>query len=86
MNKNQRTRNEVSKLVEKRSGNKIYEWFTNYNFVDENRFDGYIFKDANLRAYFNSQPWYYGYRSVVPTSAFNTYEKANIKFLGKYDH
>lgn len=47
---------------------------------------GYIFKDSNLRAYFNSQPWYYGYRSVVPTSAFNTYEKANIKFLGKYDH
>ena len=45
MNKNQRTRNEVSKLVEKRSGNKIYEWFTNYNFVDENGFDGYIFKD-----------------------------------------
>lgn len=47
---------------------------------------GYIFKDSNLRAYFNSQPWYYGYRSVVPTSAFNAYEKANIKFLGKYDH
>lgn len=47
---------------------------------------GYIFKDKNLRAYFNSQSWYYGYRSVVPTSAFNAYEKANIKFLGKYDH
>lgn len=47
---------------------------------------GYIFKDSNLRAYFNSQNWYYGYRSTVPTSAFNSYEKANIKFLGKYDH
>lgn len=47
---------------------------------------GYIFKDKNLRAYFNSQRWYYGYRSVVPTSSFNAYEKANIQFLGKYDH
>lgn len=47
---------------------------------------GYIFKDSNLRRYFNSQPWYYGYRNSVPTSAFNTYERANIKFLGKYDH
>lgn len=47
---------------------------------------GYIFKDSNLRAYFNSQWWYYGYRSVVPASAFNAYEKANINFLKKYDH
>ncbi len=47
---------------------------------------GYIFKDSNLRAYFNSCWWYNGYRSVVPTSAFNKYEKANIQFLGRYDH
>ena len=47
---------------------------------------GYIFRDANLRAYFNSCWWYYGYRSSVPTSAFNKYERANIKFLGRYDH
>lgn len=47
---------------------------------------GYIFKDSRLRSYFNSQPWYYGYRSTVPTSAFNKYEKANINFLKKYDH
>ena len=25
---------------------------------------GYIFKDSNLRAYFNSQSWYYGWRST----------------------
>lgn len=47
---------------------------------------GYIFKDANLRAYFNSQRWYYGYRNSVPTSEFNAYERANINFLKKYDH
>lgn len=47
---------------------------------------GYIFKDSNLRAYFNSQWWYRGWRSTVPSSAFNRYENANIKFLKQYDH
>lgn len=47
---------------------------------------GYIFKDANLRAYFNSCWWYNGYRSSVPASNFNTYEKANISFLKKYEY
>ncbi len=47
---------------------------------------GYIFKDANLRSYFNSRWWYNGYRSTVPMSSFNKWEKANIQFLGKYDH
>ena len=47
---------------------------------------GYIFKDSNLRAYFNSQWWYRGWRSTVPSSAFNRYENANINFLKQYDH
>ncbi len=46
---------------------------------------GRIFKDSNLRAYFNSQWWYNGYRSEVSPGEFNAYEKANIAFLKKYE-
>lgn len=47
---------------------------------------GYIFRDTNLTNYFCHFGWYKGERDTVPTSVFNKFEKANIKFLGKYDH
>ena len=46
---------------------------------------GYKFKDKNLRAYFNSQYWYNGYRSTIPTREFNKVEQYNIQFLARYE-
>lgn len=46
---------------------------------------GRRFKDANLRAYFNSQSWYYPTRNEVPAKEFNKYENYNINFLLKYE-
>ena len=46
---------------------------------------GRRFKDANLRAYFNSQSWYYPTRNEVPAREFNKYENYNINFLLKYE-
>lgn len=46
---------------------------------------GRKFKDANLRAYFNSCSWYNGWRNEVPAREFNAYEKYNINFLKKYE-
>lgn len=47
---------------------------------------GYIFKDPYLRDFFNSCWWYYGYRKSIPTKEFNKYERANIKFLKRYEY
>ena len=47
---------------------------------------GRKFKDANLRAYFNSCSWYVGWRNEVPSREMNKYEKANIQFLKKYEY
>ena len=46
---------------------------------------GYKFKDKNLRSYFNSQYWYNGYRSSIPSREFNKVEQYNIKFLARYE-
>lgn len=46
---------------------------------------GRRFKDANLRAYFNSQSWYNPRYDEVPSRQFNKYENANIAFLRKYE-
>jgi hypothetical protein len=46
---------------------------------------GRRFKDANLRAYFNSQWWYTPRYNEIPSSWFNSYENYNISFLSKYD-
>ena len=46
---------------------------------------GRIFKDSSLRSYFNSPPWYNGWRSEVPSSEFNKYEKYNISFIQRYE-
>lgn len=46
---------------------------------------GRIFKDAELREYFEQQSWYHGYRKEIPAKEFNKYENANIAFLLKYE-
>lgn len=46
---------------------------------------GRKFKDANLRQYFNSQPWYNGYRSEISANELNKYESYNINFIQKYE-
>ena len=46
---------------------------------------GRIFKDAELREYFEQQSWYHGYRKEIPAGEFNKYENANIAFLLKYE-
>jgi hypothetical protein len=46
---------------------------------------GRIFKDAELREYFEQQSWYNGYRKEIPAREFNKYENANIAFLLKYE-
>jgi len=46
---------------------------------------GRIFKDAELREYFEQQSWYHGYRNEIPAGEFNKYENANIAFLLKYE-
>jgi hypothetical protein len=46
---------------------------------------GRIFKDAELRDYFNQQSWYRGTRKEIPAGEFNIYENANIAFLLKYE-
>lgn len=46
---------------------------------------GRIFKDKNLSAYFNSQPWYRGWRNEIPQRELNKFEKANIDFLQKHE-
>ena len=46
---------------------------------------GRIFKDRNLRAYFNSQPWYRGWRNTIPQRELNKFEKFNIEFLQQYE-
>ena len=47
---------------------------------------GYIFKDAELRAYFNSQSWYYGTTSSLDEAAsyFNSIERKNVDTIYKY--
>lgn len=46
---------------------------------------GRKFKDANLRQYFNSQPWYNGYRDEVPAGELSSIEKYNIQFIQRYE-
>lgn len=46
---------------------------------------GRYFKDTRLSDYFYSQSWYNPYRKEVPESDLNEYEKANIRFLKKYE-
>ena len=46
---------------------------------------GRLFKDANLRRFFNSQPWYNGYRNEIPAGELNKYEKYNIQFIQNYE-
>ncbi|MDO4512332.1 MAG: YARHG domain-containing protein [Bacteroidales bacterium] len=46
---------------------------------------GYVFNDSNLRAYFNSQRWYRGYRKSIPTKEFSKIEQYNIQFLRSYE-
>jgi hypothetical protein len=46
---------------------------------------GRTFKDAGLRQFFNSQPWYNGYRSEIPANELNKFEKYNIQFIQKYE-
>lgn len=46
---------------------------------------GYIFRDANLRSYFNGLYWYNGYRKSIPSKEFNKYEQYNIQFLKQYE-
>ena len=46
---------------------------------------GRLFKDANLRQYFNSQSWYNGYRNEIPANELNKYETYNIQFIQKYE-
>lgn len=47
---------------------------------------GYIFKDAELRAYFNSQSWYYGTTSSLDEAAshFNSIERKNVDTIYLY--
>ena len=47
---------------------------------------GYIFKDAELRAYFNSQSWYTGYITSMEEAAsyFNSIESANLNTIYEY--
>ena len=46
---------------------------------------GRKFKDASLRQYFNSQPWYNGYRNEISAGELNKYESYNINFIQKYE-
>ena len=46
---------------------------------------GRKFKDASLRQYFNSQPWYNGYRNEISARELNKYESYNINFIQKYE-
>lgn len=46
---------------------------------------GRLFKDVNLRQYFNSQSWYNGYRNEIPANELNKYETYNIQFIQKYE-
>lgn len=47
---------------------------------------GYIFKDAELREYFNSQSWYHGTTTSMEEAAkyFNTIEQANVNTIYQY--
>ena len=47
---------------------------------------GYIFKDAELREYFNSQSWYVGYTTSMEEAAsyFNKVESANLNTIYEY--
>lgn len=45
--------------------------------------NGYVFKNAEIRAYYESKPWYYP-NSGFTTSSFNSIEKYNLKLLEKY--
>ena len=47
---------------------------------------GYIFKDAELREYFNSQSWYHGTTNSMDEAAayFNTVESANLNTIYEY--
>lgn len=47
---------------------------------------GYIFKDAELREYFNSQSWYRGTEPSmeVAYSRFNAIERANVETIAAY--
>ena len=47
---------------------------------------GYIFKDAELREYFNSQSWYVGYTTSMEEAAsyFNSVESANLNTIYEY--
>lgn len=45
--------------------------------------NGYVFKNAEIRAYYESKPWYYP-NSGFTTSNFNSIEKYNLKLLEKY--
>ena len=42
-----------------------------------------VFKNAEIRAYYESKPWYYADSSFT-TADFNSYEKYNLKLLEKY--
>lgn len=45
--------------------------------------NGYVFKSANLRSYYEGKSWYYP-NSSFNASYFNSVENYNIKLLGEY--
>ncbi len=45
--------------------------------------NGYVFKNATIRSYYESKPWYYA-DSTFTTSDFSSIEKHNIALLDKY--
>ena len=49
---------------------------------------GYIFQSQELRDYFGSKSWYYGYIPGVSfsSSVFNSYEMTNIELLKRYEY
>lgn len=46
--------------------------------------NGYVFKTENIRAYYESKPWYYA-DSTFTTSDFSSIEKYNIALLEEFD-
>jgi len=46
---------------------------------------GRLFNTEEVKDFFEEMYWYEGYRSEIPESDFNEYEKANIKLIKSYE-
>ena len=77
------TRSEINSVLGSMSGSSVSGSFAQDAVNEIYARNGYCFRDAHIRNYYEAQPWYYADESFT-TSDFNSIENYNINLLLEY--